>query len=259
MTESNGTEGRKLSFLKKLSLLLFPPRCVYCRSITERSSTPPALCPKCRGLYERERTAPCIECGNPADTCTCTFPYRGAITDYFCVAPYSKSQDTVSKKIVLTAKSKRLGYLFDFMADQIVGLYRLERHIEEKQKLGIPLIVTYVPRNPDTICEYGFDQAKELAERVAKRFGLECIAALRHKRGVSAQKEMNLAMRHENAENSYCEGKDISLVRWCNIIIIDDLITTGATVSACSSILRRNGAVKITAVTFAKNTRTDLR
>lgn len=255
MTESNGTE--KIPFIKKLSLLLFPPKCVYCKTVTDRSATIlSTLCKSCLEKFLKEISAPCTECGNPTDNCRCALPYSTG--KRFCVAPYSKLQDTVSKRVVLTAKSKRLGYLFDFIADQIYKLYGLSKYIASQKEIETPLLITYVPRNPATICEYGFDQAKEVAERVAKLYGLKCISALKHKRHVSAQKEMNLAERFENAENSYYEGHDISLVNNCNIIIIDDMITTGATINACSSILRQNGAKEITAVTFAKNTLIDL-
>lgn len=257
MTESNGTE--KVSFLKKLTLLLFPPKCVYCRKITNRSQIPsPALCPNCLAEYQRERSAPCTEYGNPADNCRCVLPYNNITGKYFCVSPYSKLQNTVSKRLVLTAKSKRLGYLFDFMAAQISELYGLGKYIDSKKKQNSELVITYVPRNPNTICEYGFDQAREIAERVSKLCDIKCISALKHKKSVSAQKKMNLAERLENAENSYYEGKDISLVRDRSIIIIDDMITTGATISACSSILMKNGASDIAAVTFARNTMINL-
>ena len=125
--------------------------------------------------------------------------------------------------------------------------------LEAFQSGGEPLIVTYVPRDPDTVLDRGFDQSKELAKRFAKKTGLPFPTLIKHRRGGRKQKELDGKTRFENAKIVYQPGNDSEKCENNNIILIDDVITTGATASACAISLKSLGAKSVVIIAFAKN------
>ena len=89
-----------------------------------------------------------------------------------------------------------------------------------------------------------------LARRLGILLGIPVENPLHTLRGVSAQKSLTRTERLLNVKNAYgCRpGTDLSGKR---VLLIDDIITTGATVSACALALLQAGAVDVTAAVIA--------
>ena len=113
--------------------------------------------------------------------------------------------------------------------------------------------LTYVPLHKSRQRSRGYNQSEHLAERIAELYGIECEALLDRIRNTKSQTTQSAAGRIANVAGAFKlrEGVD---VRGRRIAIVDDIITTGATILECASVLEAAGAVEIILVCFAKPT-----
>ena len=112
-------------------------------------------------------------------------------------------------------------------------------------------LITSVPMRAIIKRDRGYNQAEIIAKYVSKELNkpvnnklLKC----RHSKSI--QHELNRIDRLKNAEKSYVQKNKHSDVKNKNILICDDVITTGATIGACAEVLKSIGARKIFAVTI---------
>jgi ComF family protein len=101
----------------------------------------------------------------------------------------------------------------------------------------------------------GFNQAELLARYVAKRRGIPVLRALRRKRGTATQAGLASAGRRRNVAGAFVlrsEAKPNPQLAGKKILLIDDVMTTGATASACAGVLKRGGALSVSLVTLAR-------
>ena len=116
-------------------------------------------------------------------------------------------------------------------------------------------VVTYVPRNKRSVVTYGFDHGRLLAETVAEKLGLPIVMLLRRRRGGRDQKKLTVAKRFDNSSNKFELLPSISL-RNKTVIIVDDVITTGATMAACAVAIYDGEPENIVMLSLAKSGKT---
>lgn len=244
---------------KLLEYLLFPPRCVGCgrRFNIFRENCETVFCPDCRAAWERAKMSPCPSCGLPILDCTCVsaalakrnmalvslVKYETSLAPDGALA--GKSGAT---RLILRMKQTRNAKAFAFSAEE------LSRRLSVwEARSGIDLseaVVTFVPRKKRSVAMYGFDHAKEIARRLAKLRGLPCEALLFRLHGGKDQKELNKKERQKNVQGKYgIQDKDLS---GRTVILVDDVMTTGATLTACADLLWQAGAERVLAATLAR-------
>jgi ComF family protein len=100
--------------------------------------------------------------------------------------------------------------------------------------------------------ERGFNQARLLAEPVAKRYGLPLTGRhLRRTRYTKPQAGLNEAQRRNNLKNSFRVNRQ-EQVAGQRVLLIDDVFTTGATLRAAAEVLKAAGALHVSALTLAR-------
>ena len=125
---------------------------------------------------------------------------------------------------------------------------------------GSPLIVP-VPLHPSRRRERGFNQSELLARGLVRELGRRSDGAapqvakscLRRKRATPPQTGLSVAARRENLRGAF-EVVKPGEVRGRAIVLVDDVMTTGATLSACARALRRAGAAQVMGLTLARAT-----
>ncbi len=123
---------------------------------------------------------------------------------------------------------------------------RLAAHLLS-QKWMFDILVP-VPLHMTRLKERGYNQSKLLAEVVADQIGVPCVPeALRRERHTQSQVTMNAAERLTNVEHAF--QADSSFAAHHRVLIIDDVYTTGATLTACGETLLANGATAVYAIT----------
>ncbi len=208
--------------MRALLDLLFPRKCVFCQKLLAKDDGD--ICADCyRNLPE------------PHD------PVRhGAYFD-LCVSP-CVYRDAVREAIHRFKFSGRECYAATFAPLMAAAI--------AQQEIGSIDFVTWAPVSRRRKRSRGYDQAQCLALEVGKLLDLPCRQALWKHRDNAAQSSLDAAARQANVFGVY-RAKHLEQLAEQNILLIDDVITTGATLSECSRVLRLEGAKRIVCATFA--------
>ena len=112
--------------------------------------------------------------------------------------------------------------------------------------------ISWVPLSRKRLRQRGYDQAELLARELGQRSGLPVERLLRKKRHTRAQSSTgNAEKRRANIAGAY-EALAPEMVRGRQILLVDDIVTTGSTLSECAKTLRAAGARSVTGVTLAR-------
>jgi len=97
----------------------------------------------------------------------------------------------------------------------------------------------------------GFNQAALLARQIARRRSIPVLRAIRRVRATRTQTGLTNAKRRQNVAGAFRARPKCS-VQGLRILLVDDVMTTGATGSACAAALKRAGAKSVTLLTVAR-------
>lgn len=197
--------------------LLFPRKCILCRRILDKSQTD--LCEHCR------REAPWFTARKRK------IPF----TDGFCaVFVY---QDAVRESI--------LRYKFGGQACYAASYGKLLALCIQEQFGGEFDVLTYVPISFRRRVRRGYDQMALLAKEVGRELHKKPVRLLRKVRHNKPQSSLQGdALRRANVLGAY-RLRDPAAVAGKRILILDDILTTGATVSECAKTLSLAGAQQV--------------
>ena len=100
--------------------------------------------------------------------------------------------------------------------------------------------------------ERGFDQAEELARVVGRILSIEVASCLARQQRTTAQHSLGRSERARNVGHAFAMAPRAASVagRW--VVLIDDVMTTGATLRGCAAVLREAGARGVSALTLAR-------
>jgi ComF family protein len=229
-----------------LSSLFYPAACVVCSRDVERTEY---LCENCRSRAPRIAAPFCAKCSEP---------FSGAITQTFscancghrrlhfdsAVAAY-RSRGLV-RKLVHQFKYGQQRHLRHPLAEWLGETMNDPR----LRVQGFDLIVP-VPLHPARERERGFNQATLLAELLARQIEVPLRAVLERIRYTTTQTAYDRAERMENLHDAFRLRKNMN-VRELHVLLIDDVLTTGSTLSECARVLKEAGAISVHAATAAR-------
>lgn len=206
--------------------LLFPPKCVFCGKVLDAGEN--GLCSRC------QRELPWLMDGEAELT-----------GEFFslCAAPL-RYQDKVRDSIRRYKFKGRRGYhkLYGHLVAQCV-----HDHLAGRYDL-----ITWVPLSPQRKKERGYDQAFLLASAAALELGEVAVETLRKDRDNAAQSGLTEAsQRRANVLGAYTPV-DPELVADKRVLLIDDVVTTGSTLSECARTLRTMGASDVVCAALAR-------
>jgi len=113
---------------------------------------------------------------------------------------------------------------------------------------GEPL--AFVPPDPERRRGRGYHPAEALARELGDRWGVPVLAVLARASGGARQRGLTLRERRANVRGAFLATRSPATV-----VLVDDVYTTGSTVNAAASALRRAGARRVEVVTFARAVR----
>ena len=154
-----------------------------------------------------------------------------------------KYYSQVMRSLVIEYKEKR---------NFEVGEYFIKLLIDKIKEENIEFdIVTFIPSNKSTVKRRGIDHGKYLARGVSEFFNKEVVEFLAKKKESKEQKKLNAYNRMENLKNAFellergMENK--------KVLIIDDVLTTGYTLSVCKNIIEKHNKVDTILLTVIKS------
>jgi ComF family protein len=228
--------------------LVAPHRCAGCgkRFDIINDDRVGAFCDKCRAEWEKAKIAVCNGCGHESAACICEGKYLKN-TRILSVVKFGKVP--CCDRFIYALKQRRVSKYFEFAADE------LYRRLREEEKLTVTsfsdAIVTNVPRNTKTRKLFGFDHAEILAESVAELMETRYESLIGRSLGGRPQKNLNESDRRNNVKGRFFIRTNEPIVGE-KIILVDDVMTTGATASECVNELRKCGAAEVIVLTLAR-------
>jgi ComF family protein len=215
--------------------LVFPRRCVVC------GSDGAVLCVGCEGRFERLGTPRCERCGAPTawpvERCRECAGRRIA----FACARAAVSYDDAAKRLVAAWKEHGQRSLAELAAEIVDAVVARPS----------AYTLTFVPSDHDRLLRRGHNPAQRLADALGVRWQLPVVPLLRRAPGRAPQKGLTLSERRRNVRGAF-EAVDAVPPA---IVLLDDVYTSGATVSAAATALRKGGARRVEVVTFARAVR----
>ena len=229
-------------------------KCVGCRRILDHKHFDDAFCPSCRELYLGARMEICPECSLEAEKCRCVpkLLEKDKILALRRLFFYSKSKSgEVQNRLIYYLKRNKSKRVSAVIAGELLPIIYDEL---AKFEIGQNPIIVGIPRSRGALYEYGFDQAEMLCRAIAEQSTLEYCAVLKRRRGGRAQKSLTAGERRKNIKNAvYVDKREIEKIKGKAVVLIDDVVTTGASMSACVHILRESGAKNIICIAVASN------
>ncbi|KRF02176.1 competence protein ComF [Frateuria sp. Soil773] len=145
----------------------------------------------------------------------------------------------------------RLEARYKFGRDLAAGRALAEAWRREPRPLALPSLIVPVPLHPRRLRERGFNQALELGRPLARSLAVPLRHdLLRRRRATAAQTELDAAGRRRNVRGAFEADAD---VRWpAHVAILDDVMTTGATLSECARVLKGAGVARVDAWALAR-------
>ena len=202
------------------------------------------LCEKCLNNMQKIKEPFCSKCGETLenDNLNCSFckSFNYAFNSNRSIFYY----DDTSSKIVKGLKYNQRKYY----AKHIAKLMSEDKSIFEKIDL-----ITFVPISTKRKRVRGFNQAEEIAKEISKQVGIEVIELLEKVKDNKTQAGLSQKERLENLKGTFKikDGTE-DKISGKNILIIDDVFTTGATLNECSSVLKKAKPKLVKTLTLAK-------
>ena len=224
---------------------LFPPRCPACDRWTERV----ALCAACAAAIAPARSPLCLTCGEsfpgagPDHRCSRCFEHPPHYERARACALYRND-----KRSPLIDALHRFKYGRDVTLAPVLGAFLAERcPLRIDHDLLVP-----VPLDLQRLRWRGFNQAAMLARELGTRRDRSVHPmALRRCRHTPPQVGLGVEERRRNVAGAFAL-RDPAAVRGRTILLIDDVMTTGATVEECAKTLRRGGARRVDVAVLAR-------
>lgn len=110
--------------------------------------------------------------------------------------------------------------------------------------------ICYVPMHRSSLRKRGFNQAQHFAKWLAEHWQVELLDLLHCHRPHQSQKTLTASQRSKNLRDSFSVAAKHPLPK--QLIIVDDVMTTGATLNTLSKLLKKQGATRIDVVCLAR-------
>jgi ComF family protein len=239
--------GPARHLLSGLVHLVYPPYCLLCEKALEGDSSP--LCPICEGELFHDPWHTCPRCAgtigpfaNVQDGCPACREESHHFDRTFRLGQY----EGLLRDVV-----HRLKYSAGESLAELLGQRWAQRDGEAMRDEGIDLIVP-VPLHFLRRWRRGYNQSAALAYGLARELRLPCLPwSLRRTRYTPYQTRQSFAGRRDNVRGAFAWRDSRSLGGQC-VLLVDDVLTTGATASEAAGALKAAGAWRVVVATLAR-------
>ena len=228
--------------MDRVLFALSVPKCVCCNERLNYGQK--AFCLKCSTDFNEFCTRNCSKCGRILSECDCSTEY---LESHFvkriikCYRYINRGDVSPANSLIYSLKRDNRDDVLALCAD------KLELAIRNSVTTPENLLFTTIPRRKAAIVDYGIDHSGLLAQELASRFCAEYIKLLKSNAKIE-QKSLDHSERLKNADFDIVKDIDLSDRE---VIIVDDIITTGASMASAAALVRSLGCKKISAAILA--------
>lgn len=233
-----------------LADLILAPACLACRGLIRSSDEARLVCRRCRAGLRALATPACQRCGAPL-----LATGRAARSDCAECETWPRTLVAARSACLLRPPADALVHQLKYRGWRALAMPMAER----MARLELPLdaaatrICVPVPTSRARRRQRGYNQAELLALAFAASTGRAVRRILERTRSISSQTTLQPVARGANVAGAFRVAESESRsIREAHLLLIDDVLTTGATAAECARILAAAGARCITAVTFAR-------
>jgi ComF family protein len=233
------------ALLETFSSLFFPPHCAGCAVRVESGQD---FCPVCAATIEFIKPPRCQICSQPFDGMSGEFECpncRGAAFHFDCAVSVVRSRRVIRELI------HRVKYNREIWIMKILGRILL-RGLGDSRLSGQEFdAIVPVPLHSKRLREREFNQAALLAGQLSRATGIPMREVLVRSRYTETQTALDRAERRQNLRNAFSLRKNVDVTDQ-NLLLIDDVLTTGSTLDSCAAVLLEQGAESVRALTLAR-------
>lgn len=227
--------------LQQWGQVLWPHRCCLCAQVGHEGRD---LCRSCLQLGWRNDRA-CPRCAMPL-----------GVTQDVCAACLAQA----GREQAGTLEAVHAAWLYAAPVDALVRRYKFSGDLAAGKVLSQlmmvhpppwlqpGLVLVPVPLHRQRLRERGHDQARELARRLSRGTGLAWCDGLVRVAATAAQSSLPLEQRQRNLRNAFAAGGPLP----GRVVLVDDVMTSGATLAAAARALREGGATEVRAWVAAR-------
>jgi ComF family protein len=209
--------------------LLVPPACSGCGTYGE------SLCTRCRSSF--------VPAGAPADRFVAPDPAI-VVGDELAVAVAAFAYRDTLRRVLARLKYGGAGRLAGPLAAATAPL------LADFVALQRPGALVPVPVHAERLRQRGYNQAALLARHLGAAWGIPVADILVRVRPTTQQHRLNRAERLRNLADAFALRRDARAPP--RAVLVDDILTTSATLEACARLLRRSGSAAVSGVTIAR-------
>ena len=210
--------------MNKLLKLLFPPKCMLCGSLLGEEEE---ICDRCRRRILLNTAPPRVGKRSFFDKAAAGLWYEKEVRKAVQGLKYREKQQYARPLARVMAYAVR---------------HKLEEDID---------LVTFVPTNAATLRERGYNQAELLARELAKMLDKPCLPTLEKVRETRPMHGLRPEERRANVLGAYRLCCPETAVAGKRVLVADDILTTGSTLSECGRMLKTAGASRVLCVCAA--------
>jgi ComF family protein len=253
-TSGNGamnTHTRRETLRKRLANRVLPARCVLCADACMQ-----VVCAPCEGDLVRVASESCPRCKLPSsnsEVCGRCLRFPPKWEQLSATFMY----EFPLNRLIVGAKHGRHWGTFDWAAGLIddwpfaASNPSIPRHARDELSSGrTGSLLIPVPASPERLTERGYNQATLLAQSLAKRFSLrvdnEAIVRIRE---TGTQANRNWVERRRNVKHAFAATRSLAGE---SVVLVDDVLTTGATLNECARAALDSGAARVDAFVIAR-------
>lgn len=215
---------------------VYPPVCISCGKEGER------WCSSCRAKVEKVGVKVCPKCGKRQFNGKICGECKSHPPEYAALRSYGLYKDPLRQAILRAKYHRDLG-LGEILAGLLMELL-------DEQGWQLDLLIP-VPLSPAKYQERGYNQVDLFARPLAWNLGLPYHSqVLRRAREETSQVKLTAEARHRNVQHAF-EVEDESALPGRQVLLVDDVATTGSTADACALVLREHGAKAVYVATLA--------
>ena len=235
--------------LSKLLDLLYPRVCPLCGGMSDRAER--HICWSCFSSlpFNTADKPHCVRCGKVPDGAVAADFLCDACrleTPAFDLARTALPFHSAARDLIHLLKYKKGVWIAEDLADILEGCARAHFDVAAAD------LVLPVPLSPAKFRKREYNQSERLARALARRLGLPCpVRLLERIRNTPSQTHLSVTGRKANVKGAFAVA-DRSLVRARTIFVVDDVMTTGATLGEIAATLKTAGAWRVWALAVAR-------